>query len=517
MITLKKYLMENIAIATTKHNINKAAVRKRIEAFLLFPDGHNNLIHCPVDLISSRHKKEYMRGYFASADDEDTVINNITIMLTKMFEAANENINDVELEYGNYRIASGQYRSMRVKSKVKKDINIKQYNFNLPANDCIYIINTAIGKSKIKPKTLTPKALDLAQNTYTNSNDLIKDVVEALNNKKLGEYIPFLLALCKGLCTNENNTTCEELVEYTKTGNELLYSISMDNIPGFNDLSPTDISNIENDFGEILGPIMFMNKLNSDVVISYPAEINSKTFDYHIDKEQTVKISAKSKKGSATTIVDLMQPLKAYFEAHDEDVSSDFIKIVNILADNSSNKENPSYIRRQLWELAFELEDKDIYIKNGLDVLRTKFNLNNSGIKLSDLNNLKRDEIVSFLNKFYTAINYTHVKTTPEYIESIYTDIESDSYKQLHEGMLTYPIKVAVTKYIKKNYTELINTYANKALYGYQLDFNIKTQLNTNSVLLKFKLKDRKNCNCVITTEGSVYDPYLKSIGYKLV
>jgi hypothetical protein len=61
MITLKKYLMENIAIATTKHNINKAAVRKRIEAFLLFPDGHNNLIHCPVDLISSRHKKEYMR------------------------------------------------------------------------------------------------------------------------------------------------------------------------------------------------------------------------------------------------------------------------------------------------------------------------------------------------------------------------------------------------------------------------------------------------------------------------
>ena len=46
-------------------------------------------------------------------------------------------------------------------------------------------------------------------------------------------------------------------------------------------LTKEDFKNIAVDFGEVLGPIMLMDKLKGDVKLSYPTGSNAKLFDYY--------------------------------------------------------------------------------------------------------------------------------------------------------------------------------------------------------------------------------------------
>ena len=453
---------------------------------------------CPKNLKASKHGHEYMRGYFG--DDEDSAIDSVKTMLSKI------GITDVDLEYGMYRDASGQYNAVKITSK---DAIIDKENlFNLKKGDYLYVVNTTVGNSKIRRKSLTPDKLGLTTNEYTSKEQIVNAVEKGLKSNNLEEYSGAILALCDCIQGGAKDLALDEILNHT-----ISYTVDKSVI---GDLTKTDFNNIANDFGEVLGPMMLMDKLIGDIKLSYPTGSNAKLFDYIIN--DNVWISAKAGKGAVPSSVDTMKAVQELYSKGNieaEGDEKDFLeRIVPIIADDEK-KESGSAIRRQSWRLALEVSDMgDNNTLMALNILK-KYGLepNEKGIDESVINDLyENNKLESLLTEFYKALSYTPSK---DYSINVLINEFNSFDSKVKEGMILYPIKVTVTEYIDSKYREYITKYANMVMTGYQMYFNHK--INGDTVEISFCPKQMSKNKFRLRAQGSVGYPLLKSMGIEMI
>jgi hypothetical protein len=476
---------------------NKA--NKKLEnLYALAPNADRN--RCPKSLKSTKHAREFMRGYFG--EDENTAVDSVKTMLT----SAGIDITNMSFEYGMYRDASGKYNVVKITSN--DNIVNTEYGFKLNKNEYLYITNTALGTSKIRAKTLTPDNLGLTNDSYSNKEDIVNAVVNGLKKKGLEEYKGALVALCDCIQGGTKDLTLDEILN-----NTISYSVDRSVI---GELTNFDFNNIANDFGEVLGPMMLMDKLAGEVVLSYPTGSNAKLFDYIIN--DNVWISAKAGKGAIPSSVDTMKAIQELYDKGNIDASGDekdFLeRIVPIIADDEK-KESGSAIRRQSWRLALEVSEAgNINVTNALNVLK-KYGLtvSETGILESDINKVyDAGDLENLLTEYYTALAY---KPSAKYSISVLVDDFTNLDKNVKEGMILYPIKVAVTNYIDSKYSEYITKYANLVMVGYQMYFNHK--IAGDVITLSFCPKMMSKGKFRLKAQGSVSTPLLKSMGIEMV
>ena len=489
--------------------INKSS--KKLEAAYALSKNPDRA-RCPKNLRASKHGHEYIRGYFG--DDEDTAIESVKQML----KGIGVNLDIINFEYGMFRDASGQYNAVKITSSEK--IDIKDYSFCLDRNNYLYVINTSVGNSKIRRKVLTPDNLGLTKNSYNNKEDLIKDVEKGLINSKLEDYAQAILSLCNCINSNENSHDLNDILD-----NKITYTASIDEL---GDLTKNDLNNIANDFGEILGPLMLMDKLQGEVVLSYPTDSNAKLYDYVINED--IWVSAKAGKGAVPSAVDTMKLVMSKIQDLTERNLFDIAKaskeekefleiIVPIIADDEK-KNSGSAIRRQTWNLAIELGKLDCdKINNALNLFeKYGLTITENGISEDEINALyKEDKLKDLLNTLYNTIDYN--PSNKYSISEIISNFESLD-KKTKEGMILYPIKTIITEFINNKYGYLsdhdyISEYANKVMSGYQMYLNKK--ITDNSITITFEPKAMEKNKFKLKAQGSVGDPLLKSMGIEMI
>lgn len=498
MKTLNTFLAETLSPIVAVIEACRASIANNLKAAYSLSENPEST-RCPKNLRSNKHGHEYIRGYFG--DTEESALKSVKTMLN----AIGVDTDNISLEYGIFKDASGKYNAFKVTSN--DAISIPEYSFELKKNDYIYIINTSIGNSKIRSKTLTPDNLGLTKFSFTSKEDLVDKVEKGLLNSKLEDYANALLSLCDCIQGGAKDLTLDEILN-----NTISYTCDKSII---GDLTKSDFNNIANDFGEILGPMMLMDKLKGDVELSYPTGSNSKLFDYVINGN--IWISAKAGKGAIPSSVDTMKAIQELYDKGNIEANGDekeFLEnIVPIIADDE-RKESGSAIRRQTWRLALYTETINSNIKTCLDVLRKYgLELSEKGISESDIDKVYNDgNLESLLTEFYKAIAYKPSgKYSIDYLVNTYSAID----KKVKEGMILYPVKVAVTNYIDTKYSEYITTYANMVMNGYQMYFNHK--IVGDNIELSFCPKQMSKGTYRLKAQGSVGDPLLKSMGIEMI
>ena len=191
----------------------------------------------------------------------------------------------------------------------------------------------------------------------------------------------------------------------------------------------------------------------------------------------------------------------------------DEVEIEEVIADDEK-KESGSAIRRQTWRLALELSNSCKNIKTALKIL-TDYNLNISekGILETDINTIyKSNKLNDLLTKYYSALAY---EPSSKYsINNLITEFDTFN-KKIKEGMILYPLKVAVANYINTAYSEYINKYATMVMNGYQMYLNHK--IVGNNIEISFCPKQMSKGKFRLKAQGSVGEPLLKSMGIEMI
>lgn len=536
MKNLYSYITE--AMKTSKQRIRYSKELKAAYAFV--PNGNINL--CNNKLRDTDHPFEYIRGYFGDADNETLVINSVRTMIDCIIKDSNYDISidDIDFEYGFYgKIVSGKYNAVKMTSKVGA-IDIKKYALHLPAKGSLYAVNTCVGTSKIKSKTFTPDSLNLVNSVYTDETTLMNAVKAGLARKGLSEYEDILIDLCKSICNDKSVISINDMLNKSFS-----YLIDISNRPDFKSLSVSDLNCIAKDFGEVLGPIFFLNKLKRDGIleISFPKESNYATFDYFLNDivksntNATHKISAKANQGSSSSIVDTVHKIKefianpnnkAFININDANENIFLTKIIPVLAESTADSKNNSTIRANTWKLVLNLEAvyNDTDINEGLKVLREYLTedlsvLSNKDVLLKHMTSFisspeRIKKLKQFLTTYYESINYPYsTANSPEALTNEEGLIRLNASPNLLEGIILYPLKSAITRCLNKNFKKYITYYMNLIADGYQL--NLALNRKGDTIKMEFNLILRNNAKYTVTPGGDVSNPLNKSIGIKIV
>ena len=534
--------MKNLYSYIVEDNKKAKKATKKTEdmlraAYAFVPDGDST--RCPKKMRVGKHPYEYIRGYFGKADDYDGVLRNVKTML----KCIGVNLDDIKLEYGFFdNESSGTYLSVKITSTSGTDINIDEYSFNLSGNGCLYIVNTTKVRSEFKEKLFTPDGLGLSGKEFTSKDEMIKAIETGLN-KSCPAYKDLFISFCNCINSNSNDMSIIDMIN-----KKITYNLDANSINELSKLSVSDMNVIGKDFGEIIGPLVFMDKIDHDVVISFPSTSNNKEFDYYIDdicKVDTIesnsklKISAKYGAGSASAITHTMKAIEDYYNKHlkgtiTNQKEREFLEtIVPILA--KSEKSNRSYIRANTWEMIFALAnlDKNSIVSKGLTVLEKYFG-NSKNLTNAKAIAEKTDELIAsqgyeaygkMIKEFYEALNYNwhrkNIKFKPEKLSTkdgynlvMYVNDPKKS-TAVKEGIIVYPFKSAITRYINNSeYKPYFENYVKLVLEGYQMKMD---SITINTKTFNFLLTERKNMEKYrLTPGGSVKEPLNKSFSLKI-
>ena len=516
---------------------NKKVEAKLRAAYAFVPNRDDN--RSPKKLRDASHPYEYIRGYFGKADNYDDVLDNVKTMLT----CIGVDLNDINIEYGFFNNeSSGKYLSAKITSVHGTDINIDEYGFNLSGNACLYIVNTTKVRSEFKDKLFTPDGLGLAGEEFTSKDKMIK-AIEAGLNKSCPNYKDLFVSFCNCINSNSNDMSIIDMIN-----KKITYNLDANSINELSKLSVNDMNVIGKDFGELIGPLVFMDKVDHGVVVSFPSKSNNKEFDYYIDNickvdanesKSKVKISAKYGAGSASAITHTMKNIEDYYNEHLKGTITnqkeiEFLEtIVPILA--KSEKSNRSYIRANTWEMIFALAnlDKTSIVNKGLTVLEKYFG-NSKNLTNAQAIAEKTDELIAnqgyeaygkMITEFYTALDYNwHRKnitfkpetlSTKDGYNSIMYANDPKKSAPIKEGIIIYPFKSAITRYINNSeYKPYFDNYVKLVLEGYQMKMDI---INANTKTFNFLLTERKNMEKYrLAPGGSVREPLNKSFSLKI-
>lgn len=361
-------------------------------------------------------------------------------------------------------------------------------------------------------KTLTPDSLGITTKAYETTNELKSAVLKGLKDNSLDNYIEPIKALMNAILEEPRYVSLEELINEPYT-----YEIDKSELSGIDE---RELRNINNDFGEVLGAMFIMNSLDGDTVLKYPKGSNARLYDYIIN--DTLKISAKAgERGAVPSAVVIMKQINELVEnglidlAQCNKVEVEYLtKIVPIIADDSKGDAGSS-IRRQTWRLAQEIASQKYEpMVSAFSILRRYgLHISEKGISTKDIDKIQSTSgIEIFLKELYDALGYKPSKTYPiEGADNAWKDYE----KEVKEGLVLYPLKVCIVRYLNAKYDLPITKYTNMVLTGYQMYYI--TKFVGNKLQMTFNLKQMNKENFELSAQGSVGVPLLKSMGIVMV
>jgi hypothetical protein len=366
-------------------------------------------------------------------------------------------------------------------------------------------------------KDLTPDKMGLAGITYKSSTDLISKVSTYLNSSTEipDNYKDFILA-CSNLIADDssNRNKFKDFNELSSSDVTLTYNIKSSIFEGIDDIF---INNFQNDYGEVLGPIMLFNTLNQyGVGLSYPSASNEKLVDFYFDD---FKVSSKGGGGgtpSGDTIVQLIyaaykQGKLNFTESDEQDFLNNFIlKWVNPdKFDKKSNTYN-NVITLANINLYNNKNSGYFYLLNTAKIqpsFVTRENL------INFLDELSNDEI-EFTKFLSTLFQRTGFSTSKSDLKSYYNDYlnKKTSNNSDRIGYVFYPIMVEVTKILNEKYSVLLTFFAQKVTEVKQIYLDIYVSKG----VFKFTCKPFKKSQFLFEQKGSINNPFNANIGIKI-
>ena len=439
---------------------NKASLRQVLKRFL----------KDKVEDLSTydRDENELVRAKFGS--DE----NMYDLVVQAFKDRQNVYISDVAEIIGRDKGASSKYRSLTV------SIDGEDY----------YVANISTDKALLRSKDLNPSKLGLANkghNIYTSFTQLKDATIHGLQSLK--DKHPEIYDGLRDIIDIIENSDFEssgsfsfnDVNDFFSSDDDGKLTFSIENI----DLSKIldgDIANIEKDFGEILGPLVFF-RLFDDVSCVFPESQSEPMVDYYINGN---KVSAKQLGGGGRPAgSEIMLRAKANLEEIENNVDDltasemdamydekekEFIKKVASTYELSIFKQQCALIN----EFALTDAIKDLLgfsIKNLESYKDLVYKLDNK---------FENEDIEEFFTKFYNLLDYTSAKTyTPSYIADNYYEYSmTDKTKW---GILFYPLYITAINKINEIYgsrdddeEDVISSVIQKSIQLKQVYFGIR-------------------------------------------
>lgn len=255
---------------------------------------------------SSKHALELFRVYMKSDSDTD----NKGFLDELCREMSDRTGLDVHVSNYSSKIYGGNESSGKYPSY---EIEV----VNGGTKEHFYISNKNNGTSLFQDKSLVPdNLLPLkSKNTYDNASELKSAVASALKSKFSGDKfkgaVSLLIYIMDAVTDRKNLKTSSSLFQHSNTDaffediqeGKLVCDLENANAESdgekisikelLKEQSKSTITYIEKDFGEIIGPLIFLTLFDKSSV-TYPTLSNEAIIDYYIDGH---KVSAKQMKG----------------------------------------------------------------------------------------------------------------------------------------------------------------------------------------------------------------------------
>jgi hypothetical protein len=401
---------------------------------------------------------------------------------------------------------SGAYYTYTI--EFKKEVTVLN-KFHYKRGDTFMIVD-ATKESKsgdiavIGKKQLTPEKLGLASAQYDTAKEYTSAIDRTINQTTYPDNYKKLL---KGLAESINSggksskgyTNVMEFLE-KGTGKNFEYKVDSKLFQGIDLIS---ISNIANDFGEVLGGLHLFNIVKEHTAgVTFPTASNAELVDFIFDG---LHISSKAGRKGGTP------------------AASGIVKAVSILVDSGelTLSETEQDLYENVLKKVVDLSIFDFYndmLINYLSGAGTPYHnfISISGLEPSALNKKNvtawlyklhedKDAFIEFFSSHFKLCGSKPKDLTPE---SIYTDFDKLKDDTIF-GSVFYPLVTTVVKYLNQNYSEDLTTIVNKSqdLAQLYLIFDIK---NTTMV---FAGKSFSVSHFKFEPKGSVNNPFNASIG----
>ena len=402
--------------------------------------------------------------------------------------------------YGREKGASGTYVSYCVK-----------YN-----NKVFYISN--VNKkgenkkdSKLHSKDLNPQSLKLnlgksdeykitnIKNIY--SSKLYNDIIKGLKkyDKKAPEVIDFCESLIKIILTGKiinqsGSFKSNKFEDFVNNINEGKIDIDIPKLylEKLNLVLEGDISNIEKDFGEVLGPFLFIRLYgDEDIIVEFPEGANEPMVDYYINN---CPISAKQWDGGgnpsgATLVGNAAKKLLKTGNAEQAMIS----------IDRDKNKEYKysddelDFIEKVASTYELNTANQQItliynFIENindilGFNILSCKDQKNTYQNFVNNIKKYINDNNISlekYFSNFYKKIKYDCSKNNYTYTPSKLKDEWNGYVTKLAAGVIIYPMLMIAINNINEQYgksdNDVISSIINREVNMKQVYFGIKKE-----------------------------------------
>jgi len=394
-------------------------------------------------------------------------------------------------------------------------------SFKIKYNDgetekTFYVANTTNSKAYLKNKELTPDKLGLSNMTYNSFESLYNELLSKIEiikskypNSNIYELLTGIIEIINNEIPNKSGsfleTSIEKFFSSSAEGSILYESNETNNLKNLIDnVREGDIHCIEKDFGEIIGPLVFL-KIFSDsediVEVSYPKTSNEQLIDYYINGH---KISAKQLGGggapSGSAIANAIKneaivlnnpkelenkienlPNKDKKIIFSDPLEQEFIKDVMSTYDESIFNQQKILINNFVLNSSKYADLKDHI---GFSEEFAKFeNYNDLVKKLDETLNIKlsknNETISDYFDKLYRLANYNLTPKSewnPKSVEEKYNSIEP----KIKWGIFFYPLyKTAINEIIDKyggkdDKDDIISSVVQKMINMKQIYFGIR-------------------------------------------
>ena len=371
---------------------------------------------------------------------------------------------------------------------------------------------------------MSPANLGLKEK-FENKEKILEKISTGLENKSLEEFSGFF----QNVCTNiSGGKTVNDISDLTKEN--IKYIIT--DLSG--EVRPdTWMAEFENDFGEIMGPLMLMDRI-PNAEIYFPSKSNEPGYDYILKTgNEEIKISAKARRGSNNSLKNVIQDdlkdlnnLKKQIKQNlflDETNEEDVNNLLDIIGNTYLEK---NYIWKQTLHLAVKFKNEKISGNRSLAEIFSPFlnfndNKNLEKIEKTDLANAvssktnpSPEKLRNVLENFYKELNFSVKSNFYKRLAGVWSKNKDARY-----GCVFYPLTVTVVKCLNNSdlYKKVLE-YCSRKSMSYCVKTNCTLDNAQTQLDIVFNVYDLKHdkVEFEFVQSASIWDPSNKSIGINI-
>lgn len=459
-----------------------------------------------------------IRAWFG--DDDDEKLNNVKKFLTDGLEI---DLDTVDINIGFYPVvASGTYTACQIHAltDIKKDIKVSTgvVHYEIDKGSDTYIVCTG---GTVTKKQLTPTALGLGGKVFED----VESIINALENSdKLNDNTTikaFAISSIKRITHSISGKKYKSVQELSEQGN---FSRDLSEL-NFAGIDSKSFNNVLNDFGEIMGSVFIMSKLEGKHNVYFPSASNSAMYDYVIDFKSSVNqvnISAKANGGAAPSA---SIPALATLELVDSSngqldfLDNKFLKhVLPILARKYNG------VKLGIWQANIALLKviADVFKdKQAIDILKVLDDYDviiddkTFSFDLSSIEQLKEsDKLVEFLTKINALCGYGKNSNSSFFSpEKVLSALDGNNSKAVMIGCISQPFQRYAVDYLNKNYSDQITEFGKLSFGGYQIYLQKRRE---NQLTIKL-INMQEGQKYKLSVTGSINNPNTKNTAIEVI